>query len=94
MKKLFAMIAFVSMISPVCAATQTATLAVEGMTCAACPLTVKSALSKVPGVTHVEVSLDRREAQVSYDDNRVDVKRLTQATEGAGYPSKVKGGSR
>ncbi len=94
MKKLFATIALVSMISPVWAVTQTTTLVVEGMTCAACPLTVKSTLSKVPGVTHVEVSLEKREAQVSYDNSRVDVNKLTQATEGAGYPSRVKQVSR
>lgn len=94
MKKLFATMALVSMTSLVWAAPQTTTLAVEGMTCAACPLTVKSALFKVPGVTHVEVNLDRREAQVSYDNSRVDADKLMQATEAAGYPSRVKEASR
>ncbi len=94
MKKLLATIALVSMASLVWAAPQTTTLVVEGMSCSACPLTVKSALSRVPGVTHVEVSLERREAQVSYDSSRVDLDRLTQVAEGAGYPARVKEVSR
>jgi mercuric ion binding protein len=94
MKKLFATIALVLIIAPAWAVTQTTTLAVEGMTCAACPITVKRALSNVQGVSQVEVNLDRREAQVTYDDSRVDLNKLTQATEGAGYPSRVKEASR
>lgn len=45
MKKLFASLALAAAVAPVWAATQTVTLAVPGMTCAACPITVKKALS-------------------------------------------------
>ncbi len=51
MKKLFASLALAAAVAPVWAATQTVTLAVPGMTCAACPITVKKALSKVEGVS-------------------------------------------
>jgi len=44
------------------AATQTVTLSVPGMTCAACPITVKKAISKVEGVSKTDVSFDKREA--------------------------------
>lgn len=37
------------------AAEKTVTLAVENMTCAACPYTVKRSLSAVPGVANVVV---------------------------------------
>ncbi len=37
MKKLFASLALAAAVAPVWAATQTVTLAVPGMTCAACP---------------------------------------------------------
>ncbi|GHM57459.1 hypothetical protein ECZU51_61290 [Escherichia coli] len=43
MKKLFASLALAAAVAPVWAATQTVTLAVPGMTCAACPITVKKA---------------------------------------------------
>uniref|UniRef100_E6PXT8 Mercuric transport protein periplasmic component n=1 Tax=mine drainage metagenome TaxID=410659 RepID=E6PXT8_9ZZZZ len=75
---------------PAWAATQTVTLAVPGMTCAACPVTVKKALSKVNGVQKIVVSFEKKEAVVTYDDAKTNVQALTKATENAGYPSTVK----
>lgn len=90
MKKLFASLALVAVIAPVWAATQTVKLAVPGMTCAACPITVKKALSKVEGVSKTDVNFDKREAVVTFDDAKTSVQKLTKATEDAGYPSSVK----
>lgn len=91
MKKLVSLIALMGALStPAWAATKTVTLAVPGMTCAACPITVKTALAKVAGVEKTDVSFERREAVVTYDDARTTVAALTQATAGAGYPSTVK----
>ena len=90
MKKLFFSLAIAAVVAPVWAATQTVTLAVPGMTCAACPLTVKQAISKVDGVNKVNVSFDKREAVVTFDDAKASVQKLTLATENAGYPSSVK----
>lgn len=69
---------------------RTVTLAVPGMTCATCPITVKRALTKVPGVTKVEVSYERKEAVVTFDDARTRVQALIDATTKAGYPSTEK----
>lgn len=88
--KLLAAIAFVAIAAPVWAAPQTVKLGVPGMTCAACPITVKTAIAKVAGVNKVDVNFDRREAIVTFDDTKTSVQKLTQATEGAGYPSSVK----
>ncbi|HEJ4025657.1 TPA: mercury resistance system periplasmic binding protein MerP, partial [Pseudomonas aeruginosa] len=66
------------------------TLSVPGMTCAACPITVKKALTKVEGVTKAEVSYEKREAIVTFDDAKTSAQALTKATEDAGYPSSVK----
>lgn len=91
MKKLVSLIALIGALStPAWAATKTVTLAVPGMTCAACPITVKTALAKVDGVEKTEVSFEKREAVVSYDDAKTTVAALTKATAGAGYPSTVK----
>lgn len=91
MKTLVSLIALMGALSsPAWAATKTVTLAVPGMTCAACPITVKTALAKVDGVEKTEVSFEKREAVVSYDDAKTTVAALTKATEGAGYPSTVK----
>ena len=76
--------------SPAWAAPKTVTLAVPGMTCATCPITVKKALIKVTGVSKVDVDLDKLQAVVTFDDARTTVAALTKATTDAGYPSTVK----
>ena len=91
MKKLVSLIALMGALnSPAWAATKTVTLTVPGMTCAACPITVKKALSKVEGVNQVDVSFDKREAVVTFDDAKTTVQKLTEATTNAGYPSSIK----
>ena len=90
MKKLFASFALAAVAAPILAATQTVTLAVPGMNCATCPITVKRAISKVDGVSQVKVRYEGREAVVTFDDAKASVEKLTQATENAGYPSSVK----
>ncbi len=90
MKKLMSTLALAAIMAPVWAATQTVTLSVPGMTCAACPITVKKAISKLDGVQKVEVSYEKQVAVVSFDDGRTSVQKLTKATEDAGYPSSVK----
>lgn len=90
MKKLLAALAFAAVVSPASAAIQTVTLDVPGMTCAACPITVKKALSKVDGVLEAKVSWEPRQAVVTYDDARTSPEQLVRATENAGYPSSVR----
>jgi mercuric ion binding protein len=91
MRKLVTAIVLAAAVSaPAWAATQTVTLSVPGMTCPACPITVKKALNKVDGVTRIEVSLEKKEAVVTFDDAKTTVEALTRATENAGYPSSVK----
>ena len=88
--KLLPAIALVAIAAPVWAAPQTVKLAVPGMACAACPITVKTAIARVAGVNKVDVDFDRREAVVTFEDAKTSVQQLTQATENAGYPSSVK----
>ena len=76
---------------PVRAAPKATLLSVPGMNCAACPLTVKLALTKTPGVTKAEVNLDKRQVLVSFDDAKTNAAALMQATSNAGYPSDVIG---
>ncbi|NNM52676.1 MAG: mercury resistance system periplasmic binding protein MerP [Pseudomonadales bacterium] len=89
MKKLLASLSLVVIVAPVWAATQTVTLYVPGMTCAACPITVKKALSRVGGVSTINVGFEKREVIVTYDDTTTSVQKLTQATGDAGYPSRI-----
>ncbi len=75
---------------PTWATMQIVTLSVPGMTCSACPITIKVALNKVDGVSQVDVNYPDREAVVSFDDKLTSVEALTQATGNAGYPSTLK----
>jgi len=94
MQKLLASFALATLIAaPAWAAPQTVTLAVSKMTCAACPITVKKALSRVPGVTEVSVSFEKKQATVVFDDSQTTVAALTRATTDAGYPSTVEKGA-
>ena len=90
MKKLIVVSALLAMSAPSFAGSKSVTLAVPGMTCELCPATVKKALSKVPGVSNVAVSFEKREAVVSFDDAKASVEALTKATTNAGYPSTLK----
>ncbi|GIX31815.1 MAG: periplasmic mercury ion-binding protein [Porticoccaceae bacterium] len=78
-------------VAPAWGALRTVTLSVPGMSCAACPLTVKKALSRVAGVVRVEVDSPKRRAQVTFDDAQVGPQRLLEALAGAGYPASLEG---
>ena len=90
MKSLFAA-AVVSLLTILCAsawaASKTVTLSVPGMTCWACPITIKKTLTDVDGVTDAEVSFDMKKAVVTFDDTKTSVSALIEATTNAGYPS-------
>jgi periplasmic mercuric ion binding protein len=90
MKPPLTAIVLTALVAPTWSATKTVTLSVPAMNCAACPITVKTALVKVEGVAKVDVSLDKREAVVTFDDTKATVGRLTRATTEAGYPSTAK----
>ena len=91
MKKLLLAAMLMFGFATVHAASQTVTLAVPGMYCEVCPITVKKSLEKVPGVSKVNVSFEAKEAVVIYDDAKTNVGKLTAATTAAGYPSTLKG---
>lgn len=90
MKKLIACLALAAAAFAASAAPQTVTLSVPGMTCAACPITVKKALTKVEGVSKAEVSYEKRLAVVIFDDRKTTVQKLTKASADAGYPATLK----
>ncbi|BDB13728.1 mercury resistance system periplasmic binding protein MerP [Acidithiobacillus ferrooxidans] len=91
MKKIATLLALSAALSaPAWAATQAVTLSIPGMTCGACPITVRTALKRVPGVETVGIDEAQKQVIVTYDDSKTNVQALTQATKDAGYPSSVK----
>ena len=71
-------------------APRTITLDVKNMTCAVCPITVRKALEKAPGVQSVKVDLGAKTATVTFDPDKADAAALIKATTEAGYPASVK----
>lgn len=89
MQKITVAIALFALSSTSWAASKGVTLSVPGMDCATCPITVKKALGRVPGVSAIEVNFEKREAVVTFDDSKTNIGALTKATEEAGYPSRA-----
>jgi len=77
-------------LSTVAAETKTVILDVPGMTCKFCPITIRKALSKVPGVLDAKADYDTKTATVTFDPDKTSVEDLTKATENAGYKSILK----
>ena len=68
---------------------QSVVLSVPGMKCPACPITVMVAIKRVKGVKSVNVNLENKQAEVSYNDQLTDISKLQVATKNVGFPSQV-----
>lgn len=58
---------------------------IKGMSCAGCRAGAEGALRRVPGVLRAEVSLERQEAEVEYDEKTAAPADLRAAVEKAGF---------
>jgi copper chaperone len=61
------------------------TIKVGGMTCMGCVGSVTRVLQAVDGVAKVDVSLEKAQANIEYDPQRVSLDALRAAVEDAGY---------
>lgn len=73
--------------------TTTVTLSVEGMTCAACPVAVRTVLKKLDGVQEAKVSLSEKNAVVDYDVAKVKPQQMVDAVNKLGYRATLPLGS-
>lgn len=69
---------------------RTITFAVEKMTCAACPITVKEAMRGVDGVKSVKVDFEAKTATVVFDPSLAAPEEIAAASTNAGYPAHPK----
>lgn len=76
-------------VSPALAGDQTVTLAVEKMYCAACPLTVKTAIKKVSGVKDAKVDYQKKQAVVTFDPIKTTAEAVAAASTNVGYPARL-----
>lgn len=65
------------------------TLKVDGMTCPTCSYRVSKALVGLPGVKKAEVSLERGQAVVEYEESKVTVDQMVEAIKQAGYSAEL-----
>lgn len=78
----------VSIASATGAATlQTRTFTIGKMTCAACPITVKTAMKRVEGVRSVDVDFASKTATVTFDPALTSADKIARAPTDVGYPA-------
>jgi copper chaperone len=65
-------------------------LTIKGMTCGGCVAAVKLRLKKVKGVTAYDVSLDKGEADVTYDPAQTSPEAIAAAVSETGFKAAVK----
>lgn len=66
---------------------------VEGMSCSACVARVKKTLKKMDGVSEANVNLEKREAEIRYEPEKVSPEKLAKTIDELGYkagPPQVK----
>lgn len=66
--------------------------AIENMTCALCPVTVKKAMEGVAGVKSVAIDFEAKIATVAFDPARATIASIAAASTNAGYPARATNG--
>jgi len=66
-------------------ADKTVNIPVTGMSCANCALTIERTVKKVPGVKAATVNFATEEASLSFDPDQVQVEKLVEKIQDAGY---------
>lgn len=65
--------------------TKTVTIKVEGMKCAKCSSSVTKALKATEGVEAAEVSSEKGEAVIKYDDQKLNEAKLREVINSTGF---------
>ncbi len=61
------------------------TVPVEGMSCSSCVSTVNKTVKAFNGVKNVEVSLEKREATITFTDEKISTGQISKAISDKGY---------
>ncbi|KAK3929334.1 Copper-transporting ATPase 1 [Frankliniella fusca] len=65
---------------------------VEGMTCMSCVRNIEGTISSKPGVKHISVSLEKKEASVKYDPISVSAEEITEFINDMGFEAELTSG--
>ena len=66
---------------------KTVNVPVQGMSCVSCAATVKKGLTSLDGVSEAKVSLEKRSAEVRYDDKKTSPEKIRAKVEAMGFKS-------
>lgn len=64
-------------------------IAVEGMTCGSCVQSIEQRIGSFPGVIHIKVSLEQKNATIIFDQNQQNPESLSLAIEDMGFESSL-----
>ena len=67
----------------------TITLNIDGMTCGGCVKSVTKVLNDLDCVRSATVSLENKNAQVEFDEGKIQMAQLVEAVEDAGYDARA-----
>ena len=67
----------------------TITLNIDGMTCGGCVKSVTKVLNDLDGVHSATVSLENKNAQVEFDEGKIQIAQLVEAVEDAGCDTRA-----
>ncbi len=67
----------------------TVTLNIDGMTCGGCVKSVTKVLNGLDGVRSATVSLENKNAQVEFDEGKIQIVQLVEAVEDAGFDARA-----
>lgn len=67
----------------------TITLNIDGMTCGGCVKSVTKVLNDLDGVRSATVSLENKNAQVEFDEGKIQIAQLVEAVEDAGFDTRA-----
>ena len=67
----------------------TITLNIDGMTCGGCVKSVTKVLNDLDGVHSATVSLENKNAQVEFDEGKIQIAQLVEAVDDAGFDARA-----
>lgn len=62
---------------------------IEGMHCGACSTGIEMFLSNTEGVSSAKVSFEEKKAEVEYDENKINDKKVIETIEEAGFKAQI-----
>lgn len=87
MKRTIILLTLLSFTASSQAGERTATFSVPSMTCALCPLTIKTAMCGIAGVKSVDATFTTKTAVAIFEDTETSADAIAAASANAGYPA-------